>query len=121
MNLTGIKITNSDYNGPKSNDTYELTTINDMPIFVSAEWRDASNGSKSIADWVYETNKPVSPICYFQALSQLYLIKYNFVLIEMRLYLRISKGNQSYWFCSKCYYTNSSLYSNRSATSILSN
>ena len=60
----------SDYNGQVSNDTFELTSINGIPIFVSAEWRDASNGSKSIADWVYETNKPVAPICYFKALSQ---------------------------------------------------
>ena len=60
----------SDYNSPISNDTFELTSINGIPIFVSAEWRDASNGSKSIADWVYETDKPVAPICYFKALSQ---------------------------------------------------
>ena len=64
----------SDYNGPKSNDTYELTTINGIPIFVGAEWRDASDGGQSIADWVYETNKPVSPICYFKALSQTNMI-----------------------------------------------
>ena len=64
----------SDFNGPKSNDTYELTTINGIPIFVGAEWRDASDGSQSIADWVYETNKPVSPICYFKALSQTNMI-----------------------------------------------
>ena len=60
-----------DYNGPMSNDTFELTSINGIPIFVSEEWRDASEGSKSIADWVYETNKPVVPICYFKALSQI--------------------------------------------------
>ena len=60
----------SDYNGPMSNDTFELTSINGVPIFVSEEWRDASNGRKSIADWVYETNKPVAPVCYFKALSQ---------------------------------------------------
>jgi len=64
----------SDYNGPKSNNTYELTTINGIPIFVGAEWRDASDGSQSIADWVYETNKPVSPICYFKALSRTNMI-----------------------------------------------
>ena len=66
----------SDYNGPKSNDTFELTTINGIPIFVSAEWREASDGSQSIADWVYETNKPVSPICYFKKLSKIYTV-YN--------------------------------------------
>ena len=116
MNHTMIKITNSDYNGPKSNDTYELTTINDMPVFVSAEWRDASNGSKSIADWVYETTKPVAPICYFKALSQIQLCTlFIFGIIGMRLCLRILKGNQSYCFCSKCCYTNRTFYSNYSS------
>jgi len=64
------------YNGPRSNYTYELTTISGIPIFVSEEWRDASDGSQSIADWVYETNKPVSPICYFKKLSKIYTV-YN--------------------------------------------
>ena len=50
-----------------SNDTFELTSINGYPIFVSEEWRSAPDGSKSISDWVYETNKPVAPICYFKA------------------------------------------------------
>ena len=54
-----------------SNDTFELTSINGFPIFVSEEWRSAPDGSKSISDWVYETNKPVAPICYFKALSQI--------------------------------------------------
>ena len=62
----------SDYNGPMSNDTFELTSINGVPIFVSEEWRDASNGRKSIADWVYETNKPVAPVCYFKAISHIF-------------------------------------------------
>lgn len=72
MYYTRINIlkTFSDYNGLVSNNSFELTSINGIPIFVSAEWRDASNGSKSIADWVYETDKPVAPICYFKALSQ---------------------------------------------------
>ena len=69
-----IKIVNnySDYNGPISNNTFELTSINGIPIFASQEWRDASDGTQSIANWVYETNKPVSPICYFKILSQIY-------------------------------------------------
>ena len=61
----------SDYDGPISNDTFELRSINGIPIFVGEEWRNAPNGSKSIAEWVYETNKPVTPICYFKARSQI--------------------------------------------------
>ena len=64
----------SDYNGPISNKTFQLTSISGIPIFASQEWRDASDGRLSIADWVYETNKPVSPICYFKALFQMYFI-----------------------------------------------
>ena len=52
-----------------SNDTFQLTSINGIPIFASDEWRDASNGRISIADWVYETKKTVSPICYFKEIS----------------------------------------------------
>ena len=56
----------SEYNGPMSNDTFELTSIHGIPIFASEVWRDTSNGEKSITDWVYEKNRPVSPICYFK-------------------------------------------------------
>ena len=60
-----------DFNGSKTKDTFELTSINGIPIFVSEEWREAPDGSKSIADWVYETNKPMAPVCYFKAHSQI--------------------------------------------------
>ena len=114
----------SDFNGPKSNDTFELTTINGIPIFVSAEWREASDGSQSIADWVYETNKPVSPICYFKTLSRICIMTYNFGLIGMRLHRdvcsRILKGNQLYCLLPECYNTNNIVYSNHSASSIRS-
>ena len=59
----------SDYNGPKTKDTFELRSINGIPIFVSEEWREGPNGGRSIADWVYETNKTVAPICYFKVVS----------------------------------------------------
>ena len=61
----------SDFNGTKTTDTFELTSINGIPIFVSEEWREPPDGSKSIADWVFETNKPTTPICYFKAHSQI--------------------------------------------------
>ena len=54
-----------------SNDTFELTSLNGIPIFAKEEWRDASDGRKSIADWVFETNKPVTPVCYFKEISQI--------------------------------------------------
>ena len=71
LSFSQAQIHISDYDGPISNDTFELRSINGIPIFVGEEWRNAPNGSKSIAEWVYETNKPVTPICYFKALSQI--------------------------------------------------
>ena len=58
-----------------SNDTFELLSLNGIPIFAKEEWRDASDGRKSIADWVFETNKKVAPICYFKAFSQIACLK----------------------------------------------
>lgn len=60
-----------------SNDTFELTSINGFPIFASEVWRDASNGDKSIADWIYEKNKPVSPICYFKEIPNKACLTFN--------------------------------------------
>ena len=54
-----------------SNDTFELTSLEGVPLFAKEEWRGGSEERKSIADWVFETNKPVAPVCYFKEFSQI--------------------------------------------------
>ena len=125
----------SDFNGTKTTDTFELTSINGIPIVVSEEWRKTPDGSKSIADWVFETNKPLTPICYFKAHSQISGFRISIILVVLRYpqtvfdklvacgslimrCFRISKGNKSYCFRSKCRNIDSCFYSNHVASSI---
>ena len=89
-----------------SNDTFELTSIHGIPIFASEVWRDASNGEKSIADWVYEKNKPVSPICYFKEFPNIAWLTFNGITSKnpddpdlKRSLFEKEKGKNRHWNC----------------------